>query len=142
MQDYVLNQSGGLADDAPTSACGPMIGRRWESEDITVTVCVAAICAGNILLGASDRMLTASDVQFEPETPKIYEPTNSSVIMIAGDSSLQTEILLKLFQFAAERIRANSQEWLPIAALANEYYNTYQAIKSQRAEARVYGHSG
>ena len=39
---------------------------------ISVTVCVAAICEGNsYLIGASDRMLTTSDIEFEPQQSKI-----------------------------------------------------------------------
>jgi hypothetical protein len=51
------------------------------------------MCNENILLGAPDRMLTAGDVEFEPTTAKIYEVTNPNVVMIAGESSLQLEIL-------------------------------------------------
>jgi hypothetical protein len=102
-----------------------------------VTVCVAAMCADNILIGASDRMLTAGDVEFEPETAKIYSITNSSIVMIAGEASLQIEILQSLYKFAAERIKERAQEWLPIIDIANEYQSIYQDIKSRKAESRV-----
>jgi len=106
---------------------------------VIVTVCVAAMCAGNILLGASDRMLTAGDVEFEPESPKIYNPTNSIVVMVAGESSLQMEIMYRVYRWAAEQIKEKPQDWVPVGALAREYHRTYQSIKSEYAEARVLG---
>lgn len=87
-----------------------------------MAVCVAAMCDNNILLGASDRMLTSGDVEFEPETPKIYTPTNSIVVMVAGESSLQTQILDIAYRWAAERIKQKPQEWVPVGELVDEYY--------------------
>lgn len=102
-----------------------------------MTVCVAAMCGTNILIGASDRMLTAGDVEFEPKTAKIYSVTNSSVVMIAGEASLQIDILQRLYKFGADRIKDRPQEWFPIGDLAAEYQKVYQDIKSRKAEARV-----
>jgi len=102
-----------------------------------VTVCVAAMCGGNSLFGASDRMLTAGDVEFEPVTPKLYSLSNSTVVMIAGEASLQIEILQKLFPFVTQRITENRSVWVPIGDLANRYHHIYQEIKSSKAEARV-----
>lgn len=102
-----------------------------------MTVCVAALCDLNVVIGASDRMLTAGDVEFEPETSKIYSITNSSVVMIAGDASLQVEILKKVFKSVAELIKQDSTAWVPIEHIATEYHNVYQEIKSRKAEARV-----
>src|ERR1700685_4645892 len=100
------------------------------------------MCGTNILIGASDRMLTAGDVEFEPETAKIYSVTNSSVVMIAGEASLQIEILQRLYKFGADRIKERPQEWFPIGDLAAEYQRVYQDIKSHKAEARVLGPLG
>jgi hypothetical protein len=107
-----------------------------------VTVCVAAICGGNIILGASDRMLTAGDVEFEPETAKIYSLTNSTVAMIAGESSLQISILERLYQFVAQRLKDKPAGWIPLDELADQYHRIYQDIKSAKAEARVLGPLG
>ena len=57
-----------------------------------MTVCIAAI-AGKTVIGASDRLVTAGDVQFEPSRPKIRALTNSVVVMTAGDAWLQAEVL-------------------------------------------------
>jgi hypothetical protein len=57
--------------------------------------------------------------------------------MIAGEASLQIEILQSLYKFAAERIKERAQEWVPIIDIANEYQSIYQDIKSRKAESRV-----
>ena len=45
-----------------------------------VTVCIAARSQGNLVL-ASDRMLTAGDIQFEPPTSKMALLTSSIALM-------------------------------------------------------------
>jgi hypothetical protein len=107
-----------------------------------VTVCVATMCAENILLGASDRMLTAGDVEFEPETAKLYPVTNSCVVMIAGESSLQMSIVQRVNLFTVERVKAKPTEWMSIREIADYYHSAYQAIKSEKAAARALGPLG
>jgi hypothetical protein len=82
-------------------------------------------------------MLTSGDVEFEPETPKIYATSNSSVVMVAGDSSLQHEILKRVIGWANQQIKEKPAEWISIGALAREYYAQYQNIKSEYAELRI-----
>lgn len=61
-----------------------------------MTVCIAAICTaengGSMIVGASDRMMTAADVQFEPNQMKLYKLTANVVAMLAGDMSPQVSI--------------------------------------------------
>lgn len=118
------------------------IKKRRSDGRIAVTVCVAAICDVNILLGASDRMLTSGDVEFEPQTPKIYAPTNSIAVMIAGDASLQYELLYGFYDWTNLRSKEKDPPWIPIADAAKEYRRIYQEIKSQRAATRVLGPLG
>jgi hypothetical protein len=40
--------------------------------------------------------------------------------MIAGEASLQSEIVQRLYNFVAERIKEKPQEWVPIADSASE----------------------
>jgi hypothetical protein len=82
-------------------------------------------------------MITAGNVEFEPEYPKIYSITNSVALMVAGDSALQIEIFYKLYAWVSEQIAANPTRWLPVEDVAKKYYLIYQEIKSSRAEARV-----
>jgi len=44
------------------------------------------------IVGASDRMLTVGDVEFERPVPKLYKLSTSIVAMIAGDAGAQDEI--------------------------------------------------
>src|ERR1700722_2346062 len=79
--------------------------------DVPVTVCVAALSEFGAVLGASDRMITAGDVQFEPDQGKIWELTTSIAVMTAGDSALQTEILQDVYQHVAKRIGTDPKDW-------------------------------
>lgn len=134
-EDYALEKRPFLEDNSPHALTRKRKG-------VTVTVCVAAMCSSNILLGASDRMLTSGDVEFEPATAKIYNPTNSTVIMIAGESSLQAQILNIIYPWASERIKHKPEEWIRIEELADKYYRGYQSIRSSQAEMRVLGPLG
>jgi 20S proteasome alpha/beta subunit len=63
----------------------------------SMTVCVAVIAhSKDVVLGMSDRMLTAGDVQFQASTSKIWPVTNSIVMMAAGDIGTQNEIHTEL----------------------------------------------
>ncbi len=99
-----------------------------------MTVCVAAICENGIVLGASDRMITAGDVEFEPEQSKIYPLTTSIAIMIAGDAALQTEMLDAVRGSVRERIAANPNNWIPVKDVADWYHEHYMSIRNRRAE--------
>jgi 20S proteasome alpha/beta subunit len=75
-----------------------------------MTICVACIYNNNAILGASDRMLTATDIQFEPPTRKIRQITNSIALMIAGDTNLHTEIFNRLIPRVNAQIDSNPAE--------------------------------
>jgi hypothetical protein len=102
-----------------------------------VTVCVAALCDGGNVFGASDRMLTASDVQFEPDTGKIRELTNSIALMTAGDSSLQTEIIFRVSADVGSRISSDPQNWWLVKDVADVYAKHYGAIRRERSERSI-----
>lgn len=130
----------GLKSFQPKSAGKSLVrllnhdGRRNR---ITVTVCVAAICNGTTIFGASDRMLTAGDIEFEPNQTKIISLTTSIVIMIAGDSALQIEIALKLSDEASRRIKADPTQWLNIRDIADLYAAYYNQARLKRAENTI-----
>lgn len=109
-----------------------------------MTVCAAAIgtsgvgaVAAPMIFGASDRMLTSDDIEYEPQQTKIYPITNSVVIMAAGDSGLQAEIIQQMSVAINQRIAAHPANWWTVrdvAFLYNEYYN--RELK-RRAESDV-----
>lgn len=71
-----------------------------------VTVCIAALFrfnyaligstpdVGTAALTLSDRMVTAGDVQYEPQQLKIAHITPRTIIMIAGEYSVHSQALL------------------------------------------------
>lgn len=107
-----------------------------------MTVCVAAICAHTMVMGMSDRMLTAGDLQFQPSSSKIWRLTNSIVMMSAGDIGLQSEIYGGVRKFIAGKLAAEPERWLQVEEVANQYRATYFNIKSQRSEQAILGSLG
>lgn len=96
-----------------------------------MTVCAAAISFSSII-GASDRMLTSGlgDIEFEPQIAKLHHVAENICLMIAGDMTLQTEILYKVNE---------STPTLPgitwkVQEVAEAYFKAYQEIHRRRAE--------
>jgi len=102
-----------------------------------VTVCVAAICDNSSIVGASDRMITAGDVEFEPPQTKLWALSSSIALMIAGDASLQMEIFYSLRDQVNLTIQANPQVWLNVRDVADWYYQHYQTARNLRAERAI-----
>lgn len=103
-----------------------------------MTVCIAAMCdGGTVIVGASDRMLTSGDVQFEPSQSKISALTRSIVVMVAGDSALQTEILYELREQIDALIDAAPQDWLNVRDVATWYGQYYDEARLRRAERNI-----
>jgi len=102
-----------------------------------VTICVAAVCNIGVIFGASDRMLTAGDVEFEPEQSKIIPVSNSIAAMVAGDASLQTEILRQVLSAVGKRVTAEPQRWWLVKEVADLYFKSYSRIRRSRGEASI-----
>lgn len=101
-----------------------------------MTVCIAAICQPGMVLGASDRMLTAGDIQFEPDREKIFALTTSIVAMTAGDASLQDELMAKLKGEIERRIETEKR-WLTVQEVAELYGQYFAEVKSKKAETAI-----
>ena len=104
---------------------------------IPVTVCIAAICDTSMLLGMSDRMLTAGDIQFQPPSSKIWEITKSIVMMAAGDVGLQTEIWTQVRKSVDVRIQEKPNDWFRVEEVADLYRAAYFNLKRRRAEMEI-----
>lgn len=118
-------------------------GRPLKRRRSPVTVCIAAIttyyddkgtASGTSVVGASDRMLTAGDVEFEPQTSKIVQLTTSVFLMTAGDSAFQAEVCREVQRTVSERIAAEPQNWWRVKDVAYLYLHTMDTIKQKRAE--------
>lgn len=62
-----------------------------------MTVCIAAICRDAkghpAVVGASDRMLSTPDYQWEPKQPKIFPFVHGCVALVAGDTTQLASII-------------------------------------------------
>lgn len=103
----------------------------------SVTVCVVAACNNNTLIGASDRMLTAADVEFEPQQTKVVGISNSIAVMIAGDTSLQTEILMNVMFETNAAMQRSPETWLRVQDVAEAYRRHYHKARLRRSEDSI-----
>ncbi len=110
--------------------------REKPEEEIGVTVCAAAI-AGNMVIGISDRMLTAGDIQFEPKVMKVWYLTSSIQVMTAGDSALHAELFKQVAIKVGERLQDRPDEWVPVREVARWYAEEYARTRARRAELVV-----
>jgi hypothetical protein len=101
-----------------------------------VTVCIAARSMGMLVL-ASDRMLTAGDIQFEPPTEKITLLTSSIATMVSGDSSFYTEIITEVFRVMSERMKAEPNNWWAVKDVVDLYISFRNEAKRKRAQAAI-----
>jgi hypothetical protein len=101
-----------------------------------MTVCIAAI-AGKSVIGASDRLVTAGDVQFQPKTPKIKALTNSIVAMTAGDAWLQSEIMSGVMTDVQAAVAADPHQWLAVRSIVDQYCDRWAEVKRHRAEHAI-----
>ena len=101
-----------------------------------MTVCVAAICDSRVV-GAADRMLTAGDIEFEPEASKLHNINTAIGAMLAGDAALQSEIMGRFALDISARIERDPTNWLRVEDVANIYYGHYLDIKRERAEQKL-----
>jgi hypothetical protein len=107
-----------------------------SSEDIPLTVCVAAIYDSGVI-GASDRMITAGDVLFEPKQTKLVTLTTSITVMLAGDSSLQLEIMYKVRADVNKRIEDDPHTWWNVQDVAELYAHYYNQVRRKKSENAI-----
>ena len=84
-----------------------------------------------MVLCASDRMLTAGDIEFEPPQTKIYPLTNSILVLVAGDAAAQHSI-----SATANRQMAASGSLL-VRDGAEIYANAFAEYRKRRNERAI-----
>lgn len=97
-----------------------------------MTVCIAAR-SGDMIVAASDRMVTAGDVQFEPPRSKIIGMTNSIMVMTAGDASYTNMILRDVTLQVQEDLRNHPDAWMNVSAVVDHYVHFFNERRSQFA---------
>lgn len=104
-----------------------------------MTICIAALCKipgldlndPQAVIAASDRMLTAGDIQFEPPQPKVYGFGTNAIALISGQINEQIEICDLVFRGLAHS-RA-----ITIADLVEHYCRELVAYNKRQAERVV-----
>ncbi|MBM3290380.1 MAG: hypothetical protein FJY92_09535, partial [Candidatus Hydrogenedentes bacterium] len=107
-----------------------------------MTVCIAAICGNEgglpaSVIGAADRMLTATDVEFEPLQTKIVTLTSSIALMMAGDAFSQAEIIQRVSEQVHARVQAAPKDWLSVKYVAELYSTEYNQLRTRRSEKKL-----
>ena len=103
-----------------------------------MTVCVATLCeSASVVFGASDRMLTASLIEFEPPQSKVWRFTTSIAAMYAGDAAVQREILIETHRSVSTAIAANPDRWVDVEAVARWYAEAANVAARRRSEAAI-----
>jgi hypothetical protein len=82
-------------------------------------------------------MVTAGDVEFEPPQTKVTFLTSSIAVMIAGDSSLQLEIMYEVRDEVHQRVDAEPNNWWRVRDVANIYYEHFKQAKRIRTENAI-----
>ena len=104
-----------------------------------MTVCVAALFQWNYgtkedrklgfaAITASDRKITAGDVEYEPQQLKVAFIADRILILIAGDYSFHSEAILEVHK----QVKADKSAL--VQNVASIYAQAIQAIKRRQAE--------
>jgi 20S proteasome alpha/beta subunit len=102
-----------------------------------MTVCVAALSRwkypdgldGSAVVLASDRMMTSADTEYEPPKRKVGNLTDRSLIMVAGDFTAHSQLVL----MASEKIK--SRGLTRISELAEAYAEAFREYRARQASA-------
>src|ERR1700693_1985124 len=87
-------------------------------------------------------MITAGDIQYEPQESKVYALTNSIVAMYSGDTASQTEVLYEVRDKVGEHLRSSPTVWLSVKEVAKWYSDAFQAARLRHAQAAILGPLG
>lgn len=101
-----------------------------------MTVCIAAITGGTII-GATDRMVTAGDILFQPNAPKTLALTSSIVVMISGDATLAAQVIKRVSEEITSHIEQKPDVWLTVREVATRYVFHWAAVRRERAEQAI-----
>lgn len=102
-----------------------------------MTVCVAAIAEKTTVIGASDRMITAGDIEFEPGQAKMWNFTRSIWALVAGDMAIQASLMREVHKEAQDWIVAKPETWLKVKDVAQLYCKKYRELLREQAEAAI-----
>ena len=91
-----------------------------------MTVCVPAICGNTMIFGASDRMITAGDIEFEPAQTKLWHLTSSIIALNAGeDMAMLVDVLQNVQEEITRRVADEPSNWLKVKVVADLYRHSF-----------------
>lgn len=99
-----------------------------------VTVCIAAICQfrdAPTIVGATDHMITAGDIEFEPPKSKIFPLTELTIALLAGDASDQESICQDTLAAINKKTIVLGKEG------AEQYAQSFRAHRRKKAELEI-----
>jgi 20S proteasome alpha/beta subunit len=99
-----------------------------------MTVCIAALTTLNgwpVIVGATDLMRTAGDMQYQPFVPKRYHLTDRILAMGAGTSTIQAELFASTFREVA------AQKVTEVRGVADIYATCFTELRTQQSEAAL-----
>jgi hypothetical protein len=82
-------------------------------------------------------MVTAGDVEFEPPHKKIFSLTSSIAVMVAGDTAIQSEILMKVQEIVNIRIQSEPSNWWRVSDVAELYRRCYNEVRALKSEQKL-----
>lgn len=102
-----------------------------------MTVCIAAICSADpgklMVVGASDRMLSAPDLKYEPPQTKNYNFFPWVSALVAGDPYAQITVCQRTSAFFSSDPRNVPQT---VEGVAKAYAEVFTAYRREMAETR------
>ena len=98
-----------------------------------MTICIAALCdKGERIIVSADRMITVGQIiEFEHDVPKFVTLTDNCVVMTAGSTTLQNDIIKE----ALSKIKALKKP--TFKQITDELKNAYISIRIKRAEETI-----
>ena len=115
-------------------------GQARQKERAPLTVCVAAMASiGEFrwIIGASDRMVTTGDIEFEQEQRKIQQLTTSISLMVAGDLSVQADVIHRLLTWRDQCLEKAPEQWLKVKDAADKFYEYLAEYRRKCAHQAV-----
>lgn len=90
-----------------------------------------------MVVGASDRMLTAGDIQFEPPQSKIFRLSSSIAVMMADDSSAHAEVFQDVSDIVEARIALQPDSWWKVKDVADLYADSFSKLRRKSIERNL-----
>jgi len=98
---------------------------------------MAQFTNGPVIVAASDRMVTTGDIEFEQEQTKIFLLTTSITIMVAGDLTVQADVLHEVIAWKEMRLEAEPNKWLNVKDVADVFHSSLVKLTRRRAEVAI-----